>query len=140
MDHMRASSYIGGDLSDHDDIDTIASGKKGSKKSKSTLETQKVAFGQNRARTFWHFLLFHSIPLTGAIALLTLNIQGRYWGTRVAYISLLQFVAKGHEMLMQASIGVVSHIFVVTLRAFVVTVMSLLRNPKDVPMYLENET
>jgi hypothetical protein len=60
-----------------------------------------------RASVLRHFLLLHAVPLAGALALLVLNISGRFWG-EVPWVAMLQFVAKAHEMLMQASIGVVT--------------------------------
>jgi hypothetical protein len=82
--------------------------QKNKTKSASKLEDPKDAFGRDRARAFKHFLLFHAVPLTGACALVVLNFQGWYWGTEVSFLSLLQFVAKLHEILMQASMGMVS--------------------------------
>jgi hypothetical protein len=107
VDHSRVAFDDESDFSDHNDSNSTKPYRKNQKKVKSKSETRKVAFGQNRARAFWHFLLFHAVPLAGAYALVVLNFQGRYWGTSGSYISFLQFVAKVHEILMQASIGVV---------------------------------
>jgi hypothetical protein len=45
------------------------------------------------------------IPLGGAITLIVLNIQTRFFGTDDRWSNLLQFVAKLHEILMQISIA-----------------------------------
>ncbi len=79
--------------------------KKGKKKSKKEkVEAPKIPLSRNRARAFGHFLLFHAIPLGGAIALMILNIKARFYGSDGRWIAALQFVAKAHEMLMQFSI------------------------------------
>lgn len=67
-------------------------------------ERHKILFPRNRAKAFGHFLLFHAVPVGGAIALIVLNIKTRYYGTNGRWVSALQFVAKAHELLMQASI------------------------------------
>jgi hypothetical protein len=59
-----------------------------------------------RESALHHLIIFHAVPLAGALALIILNIFGRFWGN-VPWISILQFVAKGHEMWMQASISIV---------------------------------
>ena len=79
--------------------------KKGKKKSKKEkVEAPKIPLSRNRARAFGHFLLFHAIPLGGAMALIILNIKARFYGSDGRWVAALQFVAKGHEMLMQFSI------------------------------------
>jgi hypothetical protein len=75
----------------------------------SRSEKPKVAFGRNRLRAFKHFVIFHAIPIGVSLFLIYINIKGYLWATHgmAVWISALQFVAKGHEMLMQASIGLV---------------------------------
>jgi hypothetical protein len=69
-------------------------------------EGKKIALGNRRESAISHSILFHAIPLAGALALIILNILGRFWGNP-PWIAVLQFVAKAHEILMQASIGIV---------------------------------
>jgi hypothetical protein len=56
-----------------------------------------------------HIAIFHAIPIGVSLYLIYINIKGRLWATHgmTVWISALQFVAKVHEMLMQASIGLV---------------------------------
>ena len=64
----------------------------------------KIPLGRNRARALGHFLLFHAIPLGGAMALIIVNIKTRFYGSDGKWIAALQFVAKAHELLMQFSV------------------------------------
>lgn len=93
-----------------------------SKKSKK-LERPKRVLNRNRATAFWHFILFHSIPLGTAIALLITNIKTRFYGIDGSLVSALQFAAKAHEILMQISIGM----------AMVAYLQYLLTNRKAIP-------
>jgi hypothetical protein len=98
---------------DEEELGWTVARRKNDKEKASKSEEPKVAFGRNRARVFGHFFLFHAIPLAGAIALIVINVQGWFLGViGGSWISSLQFVAKVHEMLMQASIGVVTLAYV----------------------------
>jgi hypothetical protein len=70
-------------------------------------ERRKIPLRRNREAAFLFFLQFHAIPLGVALALTILNIKGRYLGTDIQWINLLQFIAKLHEVLMQLSIATV---------------------------------
>lgn len=52
-------------------------------------------------------LLIHALPLAGALALIIVNVSGRFWSDNVPMVAGLQFLAKAHEILMQASISMV---------------------------------
>ncbi|KAF2271038.1 hypothetical protein CC78DRAFT_573414 [Lojkania enalia] len=69
-------------------------------------ERAKVAVHRNRGMVFFHSLL-HVPPLLGAVTLITLNSTSFFY-TYGPYDSTgLQFVAKIHELLMQASISAI---------------------------------
>ncbi|KAF4177465.1 hypothetical protein CNMCM8694_002296 [Aspergillus lentulus] len=69
------------------------------------VEPRKILIRRNRSTAVRYFLQFHVIPLAAAIALIVLNIQTRFLGTDSQWFSLLQFIAKFHEILMQISIA-----------------------------------
>lgn len=70
---------------------------------KPSKEHRKVAMHHNRWMAALHSLL-HTIPLAGAITLLSLRLT-KYWvGHTPPDSTALQFVAKLHELLMQVSI------------------------------------
>lgn len=48
--------------------------------------------------------LIHLIPVAASIALIVLNIHGCYLGAKIDDVSLIQFAAKAHEILIQASL------------------------------------
>jgi hypothetical protein len=68
-----------------------------------TTERRKVAVYQNRAMAL-AFNLLHVAPLAGAITLLVLQWTNYWVSGRDDYSSALQFAAKVHELVMQASI------------------------------------
>jgi hypothetical protein len=71
--------------------------------SKSSVENRKVAAYQNRGMAVLNSLL-HLIPLSGALALMVLHWT-KYWvGGSSNNAIALQFLAKLHELLMQASL------------------------------------
>ncbi|KAF7182459.1 hypothetical protein CNMCM7691_002029 [Aspergillus felis] len=72
---------------------------------RSKVELRKILVRRNRSTAVRYFLQFHMIPLAAAIALIILNIQTRFLGTDSQWFSLLQFIAKFHEILMQISIA-----------------------------------
>ncbi|KAF2106647.1 hypothetical protein BDV96DRAFT_328299 [Lophiotrema nucula] len=73
---------------------------------RSDTERPKVAVHRNRGMVFLHSLL-HVPPLFGAITLIVLNFTNFFY-TYGPYDSTgLQFVAKLHELLMQASISAI---------------------------------
>ena len=83
-----------------DDFDVDAR-KKGS-------EARKVPLRRHRSYAFVHFLVFHAVPVAVAVGLIALNVKAHYWSsTGGTWVSALQYVAKIHEMLMQASIVVI---------------------------------
>jgi hypothetical protein len=70
---------------------------------KSSTEYRKVAMYRSRQMAALHSML-HFIPLCGAITILALQ-WSKYWvGTESNDATLLQFVAKFHELTMQASL------------------------------------
>jgi hypothetical protein len=71
---------------------------------KNPAERRKVAIYRSRRLAILHVLL-HLIPLGGAMTLLYLQWSSFYLSfTSPAYSTILQFVAKFHELLMQFSI------------------------------------
>jgi hypothetical protein len=68
-----------------------------------TTERRKVAVYQNRAMAL-AFSLLHVAPLAGAITLLVLQWTSYWVSNKDDYSSALQFAAKTHELVMQASI------------------------------------
>ncbi|KMO99895.1 hypothetical protein CIRG_00038 [Coccidioides immitis RMSCC 2394] len=67
-------------------------------------ERRKVVLARRRPKALWHFLLFHAVPLGVALFLIVFNIKTYFYGTDGSTVNLLQFAAKAHEVLMQASI------------------------------------
>ncbi|EAS34724.3 uncharacterized protein CIMG_00078 [Coccidioides immitis RS] len=67
-------------------------------------ERRKVVLARSRPKALWHFLLFHAVPLGVALFLIVFNIKTYFYGTDGSTVNLLQFAAKAHEVLMQASI------------------------------------
>ncbi|KAL3418074.1 hypothetical protein PVAG01_09789 [Phlyctema vagabunda] len=68
-------------------------------------ERPKIVKSQNRATAFLHFVIFHAIPIAGALVLIYLNLRRRFYGPTIGnWVQSLQFVAKAHEMLMTLSI------------------------------------
>lgn len=72
----------------------------------SFLEPEKVAIRQSRVTALLRALI-HVVPLGLAIFEIILNWKGRYVGKDFTKQNILQFVAKGHEILMQASIATI---------------------------------
>jgi hypothetical protein len=71
---------------------------------KAQTEHRKVAFYRGRRVAVLHSLL-HLVPLGGAITLLALRWTRYYVSYTPTDSTMLQFVAKFHELLMQASIA-----------------------------------
>lgn len=71
-------------------------------------ERPKIAVQQDRIAATLRCLI-HLIPVSGAIALLCLNVNGTFIGADVwsQTTTVLQFVAKLHEMFMASSLAVV---------------------------------
>ena len=70
---------------------------------RSTTERRKVAMYHSRQVAASHVLL-HVLPLGGAVTLLILQWT-KYWiGTETSISTFLQFAAKLHELMMQASL------------------------------------
>lgn len=70
---------------------------------RSSTEHRKVALYHSRQLAASHVLL-HVLPLSGAVTLLTLQ-RTKYWiGTETSMSTFLQFAAKLHELMMQASL------------------------------------
>jgi hypothetical protein len=74
---------------------------------KSPAEPAKVAIRQDR-RVATLRAAIHILPVAAAITLVALNLRGLLYGPANDWVSVLQFVAKAHEMLMQASIAFVN--------------------------------
>ncbi|KAI9043110.1 uncharacterized protein KD926_004613 [Aspergillus affinis] len=68
-----------------------------------TRETPKVAVRGSRMAALLRSLI-HLVPIAASLALVILTIQGRYLGATVTNVSYLQFAAKAHEILIQASL------------------------------------
>ena len=68
------------------------------------MERRKVALFRHRGVAALQSLL-HVPPLAGAVTLLALNWSGYVIGPEFTWSSQLQFLAKYHEVLMQASLG-----------------------------------
>ncbi|KAJ9612005.1 hypothetical protein H2200_003600 [Cladophialophora chaetospira] len=67
-------------------------------------EEPKIAFRKSRTTAVLRALV-HIPPLAGCLGLIILNSETYLYGGAHIWISLLQFVAKIHEVLMQASIA-----------------------------------
>lgn len=70
------------------------------------LEPEKVAVRQSRVTTFLRALI-HVLPLGLAIFEIILNLKGHYVGATFDKQNYLQFVAKAHEISMQASLATI---------------------------------
>ncbi|PLB46477.1 hypothetical protein P170DRAFT_465987 [Aspergillus steynii IBT 23096] len=68
-----------------------------------TRETPKVAVRGSHIAALLRSLV-HLVPIAASLALVILTIQGRYLGATVSNVSYLQFAAKAHEILIQASL------------------------------------
>ena len=73
---------------------------------KNFSEPEKAAIRQSRVTAFLRALI-HTIPLGVAIFEIVLNWKGHYVGAHFDKQNYFQFVAKGHEILMQASIATI---------------------------------
>ena len=73
---------------------------------KNFSEPEKAAIRQSRVTAFLRTLI-HTIPLGVAVFEIVLNWKGHYVGAQFDKQNYLQFVAKGHEILMQASIATI---------------------------------
>lgn len=73
--------------------------------SRAPTEPAKIAIEWNRSTAAIRSLV-HVVPFLGAVALLALNFRGLLVGNSRWY-AVLQYVAKAHELLMQASIATV---------------------------------
>jgi len=71
---------------------------------RSPSERRKIAMHHSRPIAAYHILL-HVVPLGAAISLLCLNWFSVFVGPEFSNAAALQFAAKIHELLMQASIG-----------------------------------
>ena len=69
-------------------------------------EPEKAAIRQSRLAALLRSLI-HAVPLGMAIFEIVLNWKGRYHGASFDGQSFLQFVAKAHEIFMQASIATI---------------------------------
>jgi hypothetical protein len=67
-------------------------------------ERRKIAMHHSRPIATYHILL-HVVPLGGAVSLLYLSWSSVFVGPEFSNTAALQFAAKIHELLMQASIG-----------------------------------
>jgi hypothetical protein len=76
-----------------------------------TTEKRKVVVSNDRLRSFYSFLLFHFAPLGMALALIVLNIKTCFYGPDLAGLSLLQYVSKAHEVLMQGSVATIMVVY-----------------------------
>lgn len=74
--------------------------------SKSFRESEKVAIRRSRVTALLRALI-HAVPLSIAIFEIVINWKGHYVGAKFDMQNSLQFVAKGHEVTMQASIAAV---------------------------------
>lgn len=72
---------------------------------RATTEPTKVAIERNRTAAAIRSLV-HVVPFVGAVALLTLNFNG-LMVQHARWYAILQYIAKAHEILMQASITAV---------------------------------
>lgn len=70
------------------------------------LEPEKVAIRKSRVTALLRALI-HALPLGLAIFEIYLNWKGHYVGVRFERQNYLQFAAKAHEILMQASIATI---------------------------------
>lgn len=73
---------------------------------KNYSEPEKVAIRQSRVTALLR-LLIHALPLGVAIFEVSLNWKGRYVGAHFNKQNYLQFVAKAHEILVQASLATI---------------------------------
>ena len=73
---------------------------------KNFLEPEKIALRKSRISAILKTLV-HALPLTIAFFEIFLNWEGRYVGKSFNKQNYLQFVAKGHEITMQASVATI---------------------------------
>jgi hypothetical protein len=69
-------------------------------------EPQKVAISRSRLVSVVRAFV-HLIPVTGAIFIIYINLRGYYIGAYLRNIAYLQFAAKLHELLIQASLAAI---------------------------------
>ena len=74
-------------------------------------ESPKVAIRRNRTIALLRALV-HIAPIGIALTEITLNWQGHYLGGNFLNISYYQFAAKGHELTIQASLGLIVFTYV----------------------------
>ncbi|EFE38383.1 hypothetical protein TRV_06929 [Trichophyton verrucosum HKI 0517] len=118
LQHLSPCASVATALNDDSDDDDIHNddhdsedGKRTASHTQSTRlsskrESPKVVLGRSRTKAVQHFLLFHVIPIAGAVGLIVLNITTKFYTGDPAWIPLLQFIAKVHESLIVLSIVV----------------------------------
>ena len=75
-------------------------------KKKSRSELPKVALYKDRFSALLRGLI-HAIPVTGALSLVSINIYQYYVGSFIQPLALYQFIAKVHEITIQASLAAI---------------------------------
>ncbi len=88
-----------------------ASKEWGRAKGSALKEEPKVLMSNNFVRAILHFVLFHTVPIGVALALIGLNTKTHYFGISGKWVGTLQFAAKAHELFMQLSIVTVMTAF-----------------------------
>ena len=75
-------------------------------KKKSRCELPKVALQKDRSSALLRGLI-HAIPITGALFLVAINLYQYYVGSSIKPLALYQFIAKVHEITIQASLAAI---------------------------------
>ena len=75
-------------------------------KRESRSELPKVALHKDRSSALLRGLI-HAIPVAGALPLVSINIYEYYVGTSIKPLALYQFIAKVHEITIQASLAAI---------------------------------
>ena len=75
-------------------------------KKTSHVELPKIAIRRNRLSALLRALV-HAIPVTAALALVTVNLYPYYVGSSIQSLALYQLVAKIHEIMIQASLAAI---------------------------------
>lgn len=89
----------------------FASKARRTEKGSEPKEEPKVLLSNNFVRAILHFVLFHTVPIGVALALIGLNTKTHYFGTSGKWVGAFQFAAKAHEIFMQFSITTVMTAF-----------------------------
>ncbi|KAE8160474.1 hypothetical protein BDV40DRAFT_302286 [Aspergillus tamarii] len=106
-DVTPAQSHRGTNEPDHQSLlpESQTFGGESLKSNSNAEDKPKAVLQKTRLLALYLFLLFHFIPLGVSLALIVLNSKTYFYSTDASMLTLLQFVSKVHEVLMQGSIA-----------------------------------